>query len=594
MTATHLYPLLRDNARRYGARDAYRFDDGGRWKGVSWTDFLARIDRAADALLAHGVAEEAPIVIFAANSPEWSIIDFACQAVRAIPVPVHATSTPSVLRQIIDETGARVVFVGTPELAGVLRQSGAAAETVVVIKGETEGAIALDAFLRTADGRSFEDQRRAIETRMSTEDIWTIIYTSGTTGIVRGAVLPQRCVLFQIESHRTRLPNLGDTDASFCLLPLSHVFERTWTAAVFGWGMVNHYCEVTPEAVKLLATAQPTVLCVVPRVAEKIYDAVGQKIEAMPGPLQTMVRRLLAAAREANIMQSAGRTPGPWLRAQQALADRLVLRKVRDVFGGRLKHLVVGGAALNLEIHRFFLTAGVFVNLGYGLTETTATVASTILGQSAPGAVGLAIPGVEMRIGDEGEIQVRGPNVMRGYYKRPDDDAKVFTDDGWFRTGDMGEIDAQGTLRVTDRLKDLIKTSNGKYVAPQALEALMTTSPLIEQAAVVGDGRRTIGALLVPDLRRLEDVARRFGLSFSSHDELVRLPEVVAHVKQTVDDLLRDQAKHEQVRLITLLTQPFAIATGELTPTLKLRRKAIQERYEHLIATMFGERTPVA
>jgi len=246
----------------------------------------------------------------------------------------------------------------------------------------------------------------------------------------------------------------------------------------------------------------------------------------------------------------------------------------------------VGSAALSTEVHEFFNAAGLFINCGYGLTETTATVSSTPLGSSTPGSVGLALQGLEVRLGEEGEIQVQGPTVMQGYYRKPEATAEVFTPDGFFKTGDVGRFDARGFLHITDRLKDLIRTSTGKFVAPQYLEARMASCPLIEQAAVVGEGRSWLGALLVPDFSRLEEYARQIGLTHESREDLVVRPEIIAFVKQALDELLRDVARHERVQRIVLLAQPFTIQAGELTPTLKLRRKIIAERYREAIARM--------
>jgi len=581
LPATHYLSLLLENVRRFPDRAAYRVFRDEEWREVTWTAFIQRIRRVASALLHHGVADGELVAIFAPNSPEWTEVDLGCLAVRAVSVPIHATSSADALRQILDETSPRLAFVGDAEMATALLAT-AAVPTVVLLEGEHPGCLTLAEFLDVPD-RADWDARTAAA---SAQDLWTIIYTSGTTGEVRGAMLTQGNILHQIEAHRSRLPDLSDSDTSFCLLPLSHVFERGWTYIQYAWGMTQHYCRVNPQAIHLLRTARPSILCVVPRILEKMHMVIQDTLRKKSAPLQALLRRLVNVAMEVTRLRREGGRPTALQKMQHALADALVLKRVREVFGGRFKHCVVGSAALSNEVHDFFSAAGIFINCGYGLTETTATVSSTPLGCSTPGAVGRAMEGLEVRLGDESEIQVLGPTVMQGYYRKPEATAEVFTEDGYFRTGDVGRVDERGYLRITDRLKDLIRTSTGKFVAPQYLEARMASCPLIEQAAVVGEGRSWLGALLVPDFTRLEEYARQIGLAFKSREDLVGRPEIIAFVKKALDDLLRDVARHERVQRIVLLAQPFTIQAGEMTPTLKLRRKIIAERYRDAIARM--------
>ncbi len=574
--------ILQENCRRFASRDAYRVFRDGRWQGVSWTGFWERIGKVASALLHHGVAEQELVVLYAPNSPEWTEADLGCLAVRAVTVPIHATSSSAAVRQILEETSPRVAFVGNPELAEMLLAHAPKTPTVVLLEGEHPDCVTLQQFLEVPARADWDERLK----QATPEDLWTIVYTSGTTGEVRGAMLPQQSILFQIQSHRSRLPDLDHRDSSFCLLPLSHIFERGWTYIQYAWGMTQHYCKVDPQAIHLLRSARPSILCVVPRILEKVYSVVHETFNSKPAPIRGLVKRLVTLATETSRGRREGREPSAWQKVQLAMADALVFSKVRAVFGGRLKHCVVGSAALSTEVHEFFNAAGLFINCGYGLTETTATVSSTPLGSSTPGSVGLALQGLEVRLGEEGEIQVQGPTVMQGYYRKPEATAEVFTPDGFFKTGDVGRFDARGFLHITDRLKDLIRTSTGKFVAPQYLEARMASCPLIEQAAVVGEGRSWLGALLVPDFSRLEEYARQIGLTHESREDLVVRPEIIAFVKQALDELLRDVARHERVQRIVLLAQPFTIQAGELTPTLKLRRKIIAERYREAIARM--------
>lgn len=582
MAHTNIAAPILENVHRYGERTAYRLHRDGQWTSVSWADFGRRIGGVAAGLLQVGVQEGDAVAIMSANCPEWSWVDYACAGLKVLSVPIHATCTSETVDYILHQTKPVVAFAGTPTEVELIRQARCpSVRHIVLLRGSAPGAVSLQDFMADPRQATVELNERVHHT--SPDDLWTLVYTSGTTGVVRGAMLSHGNILFQVESHRARLANLGEEDSSFCLLPLSHVFERAWTTVQFSWGMTQHYCDVSPEAIALLAEAQPSILCLVPRVLEKIHRGIQDKFAQKPRAVQAFLKACLAAALEAWRLRRSGRKVPRLLQLQVAVADRLVLKKIRGIFGGRLKHCVVGGAALTPEIQEFFLAAGVFINAGYGLSETTATVASTILDRSTPGAVGLALPGVELRLGEDGEVQVRGGNVMKGYYGDPEATRAVFTEDGWFRTGDVGALDAAGVLCITDRLKDLIKTSTGKYVAPQFLEAKLASSPLIEQAAIIGEGRSRLGALLVPDFARLEELARRLGVAFQSHDELVRCPEIVEHVRKVLDEALHNVAKHEKVQQFALLSRPFTIQAGELTPTLKLRRKVILERYQELI-----------
>ena len=570
------------NVRKYGERQAYKVYREGGWQTVSWNEFWQHIGRVASALWAHNLGEEDFVALYAPNCPEWTEVDYACMAVKAVTVAVHATCSTEAVRQIFTETTPKLTFVGNPELAQKLLETAPEVGQVVLLEGEYPGCQTLEQFLEVPFRPDWN--KRVAETKDS--DLWTIVYTSGTTGEVRGAMLTHGNIVYQVERHRDRLPDVSDADSSFCMLPLSHIFERGWSSVQYCWGMTYHYCAPSPEIVKLLPEAKPAVICVVPRILEKIYAAIQEKFQSKPPAVRHFIEGLIEVGRQYQREIMAGRQPSWWLRMRQAVADRLVFSQVRQALGGHIKHLVVGSASLTPDVHEFFRACGIFINNGYGLTETTATISSTPLGRSQPGSVGLPMEGIEIRLGADNEIQVRGDSVMLGYYKKPEATRSVFTEDGFFRTGDVGQFTADGCLCITDRLKDLIRTSTGKYVAPQYLESRLALSPLIEQAAVVGEGRSWVGALLVPNFAKLEEYARKIGLHWASREDLVVCPEILTFVKKAIDDLLSDVAKHERVQRIALLTEAFTIQAGELTPTLKLRRKIILERYRDIIASM--------
>lgn len=581
---------LKKNAEKYGERQAYRVYRGGRWLEVSWKRFLYNIGLVASALLRESFGPDDFIALYAPNCPEWTEIDYGAMAAKVVTVTIHAACSKDAASQILEETRPRIVFVGSAELADTVFEVAPDTERAVIIDGEHPKCQSLADFLNVdlaADWDRLADTCRA-------EDLWTIVYTSGTTGEVRGAMLTYGNLCHQIEAHRDRLPDVNDNDASFCMLPLSHVFERGWSCIQYSWGMTYNYCKPSPEVVKLLPEAKPAVILVVPRILEKIYSAVYDKFAQKPKIIKKLIDKCVEAGCRYQEILLKGENPGFKEKLSNFIADQVVFKKIRAVFGGHIKHLVVGSASLTSKIHEFFRASGIFINNGYGLTETTATVSSTLLGRSVPGTVGLPMDGMEIRLGEDNEIQVKGPNVMQGYYKKPEATKSVFTEDGFFRTGDVGVFEPNGYLRITDRIKDLIRTSTGKYVAPQYLESRLAMSPLIEQAAVVGEGRSWVGALLVPNFAKLEEYAERIGFSFSSWEDLAVCPEIISFVKKTIDDLLADVAKHERVQRIALLTRPFTIQAGELTPTFKLRRRIIMEHYRDIIAAMDSWEAPKA
>mgnify|MGYP004463679607 FL=1 len=570
------------NAEKYKERSAYEVYRDDHWEKVSWTQFLTNISKAASAVLNFGLAPDDLVAVYAPNCPQWHEIDYGCMAAKAVTVAVHATCSVEAVRQIFTETAPKLTFVGNAELADLLFGAVENPGHVVIIEGEHPKCQKYSDFVNV----EVRPDWSAKVANTKADDLWTIVYTSGTTGAVRGAMLTHGNIVYQILRHRDRLPDLTDQDRSFCMLPLSHVFERGWSAIQYTWGMTYYYCKPSPEIIRLLPYAAPSVICVVPRILEKIYTAIHEKFAQRSKAMQGIVDKCVKVGCQYQKELLEGKKPGLWLRMRNKVADKLVFSKVRHVFGGHIKHLVVGSASLTASVHEFFRACGIFINNGYGMTETTATISSTPVGRSVPGMVGLPMEGIEIRLGKDNEIQVRGDSVMVGYYKKPEETKASFTEDGFFRTGDVGCFAPNGYLCITDRIKDMIRTSTGKYVAPQYLESRLALSPLIEQAAIIGEGRSWVGALLVPNFAKLEEYAKKIGLAFSSKEELVGYPEIVNFVKSTIDDLLSDVAKHERIQRIALLTHPFTIQSGELTPTLKLRRKIILERYHDLIASM--------
>ncbi|MDO9693194.1 MAG: long-chain fatty acid--CoA ligase [Candidatus Latescibacteria bacterium] len=579
---------IRDRARGRGARVAMRHKSDGRWLEITYAELDATVERIAAGLVRLGVTPGDRVALYAPNMPAWTLCDLAVLSVGAVTVPVYATSTAEQLAAIVEDSGARVLVAGTPQEA-VTAAGVAAGRTLILCEGEAPaqapGAIALATLAAAAiePGTAAELRRR--EAAASDDDLASIIYTSGTTGDPKGVLLTHANFRCQFASLDRRF-ELGPDDHSLCFLPLSHVYERAWSYYVYFKGARNSFVADPKQVVAYLAEVRPTAMVSAPRLYEKVHTAVHEKIARAPRLRRTLFHW---AVRTGGAYQAAdrGRRAGPGLKLRHAVADRLVLRKIRDLMGGPKSVLSAGGAPLSSDIENFFLAAGLLICQGYGLTETAPMITCNAPGAWRFGTVGKPIDGVEVRIADDGEILVRGPNVTAGYHNRPAETAAALRD-GWLHTGDIGHLDADGYLVVTDRIKDLIVTSTGKKVAPQRIEMLVGGDHFIDQLAVVGDRRQYVSALVVPAFEALKAWALEKRIAFRDHEDLIGKPEVVQLMEERIRSRSQQLAPFETIRKFTLLARQFTQQTGEITPTLKVRRKVIAEKYRHLIDRMYN------
>jgi long-chain acyl-CoA synthetase len=592
MAPFHLARELNGRILKYGDRTAMRYRHDGHWRELSWTDLGRQIRMAAQGLLALGVREGERVGIFSSNRPEWTIADCAILSLRAVSVPFYATSTAKQVQYIVDEAEVGVIFVGGQGPYDTLCNlaPSAKAKRVIVfddgvdLRGRTD-AVRFRDFLesgRSAGGDDELDQRLA---EASPEDLATLIYTSGTTGEPKGVILHHRTFQHCFEGHVKRL-EVSDRDVSLCFLPLSHIFERAWTHFALNQGMVVAYCDDTARIVECLQEVRPTIMCAVPRFYEKIYATIFEKLEGATASKRRLFHWAIGTGWQVFLLKNGRKPIPPLLKFRHRIAEALVLKKLRGIVGGRIRFFPCAGAPLSQKIEEFFHAAGIPIAYGYGLTETCATVTCHESFHARPGTVGKPIPGVEVRIAQDGEILVRGETVTKGYYRKPEATAEAFTADGWFRTGDAGVLD-DGYLTITDRIKDLMKTSGGKYIAPQLIETLIGNDYYVEQVSVVGDQRQYVTALIVPSFTALEEYARKKGIPFASREELIRHPEVIRLYEERIRENTLDLAPYEMVRKFTLLPRPFTQEAGEMTPTMKLKRKVINQHYGDLIETMY-------
>jgi long-chain acyl-CoA synthetase len=584
----HLIRLIRQRIAETPNHVAMRRPEGGRWPGMTFRELGARVDAVASWLIQAGVAPVDRVAIIGQNSPEWSIADLATMSVGAIPVPIYTTSTPAQVAHIVRDAGARVAFAGAADqyskLAGI-RGPGAPLSRVVVF----DETVPLDGedscYLRDALAQPLSPEVAARGAAASVHDIATIIYTSGTTGEPKGVVLTFDNLASQFEAVDAFF-RVTPGDRSLCFLPLSHAYERTWTFYVLIKGAQNYYLDDPKRVIDAMREVRPTCMVSVPRLYEKIYATARHRATHGPGYKRRLFDWAIGVGREHAYAKKDGRTVGPWLAARHAVADRLVLHKIRDIVGGPKNFFSAGGAALSSVIEEFFFASGLLICQGYGLTETSPMITCNRPGDFKFGTVGKVIPGCQVRIAPDGEILARGRNITTGYFNRPRETSEAI-EDGWLKTGDIGDFDADGFLRITDRKKDLIITSGGKNIAPSRIESVIGQDYYIEQVAAVGDGKHYLSALVVPQFEALEEWARERGYTFESVRAMVKDARIVQFISERIEQQQSVLAHHERVKRFALLTERFSQAGGEITPTLKNIRSAIAAKYEHLIKEMY-------
>ena len=584
--------FFRQQSALRGARPALKACEGG--AVTTWAELGRRMDLVARGLIRLGHRPGGMVGLCSRNMPEWTQADLGILAARGVTVPLYPTSNLEQARFILRDAGIRILFIGERaqlELGLALLDQGEIDHLVALDPGFEPGpgarVMTFEALLALdADGAAGPEAQARIE-GLAQEDLFTLVYTSGTTGDPKGVMLDHANLGAAMKLHDRRL-SLGPDDVSLCMLPLCHIFERAWTYYVLYRGALNVYLRDPQTVVKAIGEVRPTLMCSVPRVYEKAYAGIHGKVAKASWPMRKLFDWALVRGHRVLALRQQGLRPGPVLTASHRVADLLVFRKLRGLFGGRCRFLPVAGASLADDVNLFFQAVGLNLKYGYGLSETCATVSCFPDGPPAVGTIGRPLEGLEVRLGEENEIEVKGPTIMRGYFNRPDETAKVMTEDGFLRTGDAGGLDAAGNLVFTERLKELMKTSNGQYVAPQRVEGTLGKDAFIEQVAIIADSRNFVSALIVPYFDQLEEHARAMGVTWRSQAELLRNSSVVEFFENRIEQLQKGLAKYEQVKKFTLLPRPFSMDLGEITPTLKLRRKSIEKAFQAEIEAMYS------
>lgn len=597
----HFAELIHRQAEKYGNRTALKHRDNatGKWLKISWREFSDKVMLTAKAMAEFGIKVQENIGVYSQNMPQCLYTDFGAYGNRVVSIPMYATNSPGQIEYIINDAKIRTLFVGEQlqyNNAFKVQKDSKYLERLVVfdpavkMNPEDKTSIYFDDFLRLGDNAHAESTVKIRMTEAVPEDLATIIYTSGTTGESKGVMLPHSCYLEAMRIHDVRLPLVTDKDLSMSFLPMTHIFEKAWCYYCLHKGVTIAINQDPKMIQKTLPEVHPTLMCNVPRFWEKVYAGVHEKINSASPAMKKIFLDAIETGRKYNLEYKNKGIPAPCsLKLKFQFYNKTVFTLLKKVLGiERGRFFPVAGAPLSDTINEFLQSVNIPIAYGYGLSETTATVCFYPEIGFQFGSIGEVMPGVQVKIDPRNnEILVKGKTVMSGYYNKPEETRKAFTEDGFFRTGDAGRLEGN-TLFFTERIKDLYKTSNGKYIAPQAIEMVMSGDNYIEQIAVIGDQRKFVSALIVPAYPLLEKYAGEKGISFESREELVKNKDIIRFIEARVEEHQKNLASYEKIKRFTLLPEPFMMGC-ELTDTLKLRRPVVLQKYATEIEAMYEE-----
>ncbi len=597
----HLAVLIHEQAKQYADREVLIYKDfgGQQWKSMSWNQFSDTVKQVSNAMLNLGIKVQENIGIFSQNSVQYLFCDFGAWGIRAVTIPFYATSSEQQIQFMITDARVRILFVGEQEQYDKAHRVQATCHTLeriiifdrgVRIAEEDTTAMYFDDFLRQGESLPRQAEVEALQQQASMDDLANILYTSGTTGDSKGVMLTCGQYHAAFEANYKCVP-VTDKDRVLNFLPFTHIFEKAWKILCLTVGarlIVNTYPQQVQQAMR---EQHPTCMSSVPRFWEKVYQGVQEKIDSSSAVQRKIFQHAISVGKRHNIdYLSKGKKPSLALHLEYEMLNKTIFSLVRKELGLENAHFFpTAGAAVNPVIEEFIHSIGITMDVGYGLTESLATVSCNHIGEPwTVGSVGIPIEGLSVKISDEGEVLLKGPTITRGYYNRDDLTKAAFTDDGYFRTGDSGYM-KDGELFLKERIKDLFKTSNGKYIAPQMIESKIIVDKYIDQIAIIADQRKFVSALIIPVYPLLEEYAREHGIKFDSREDLCQNTQIHNMMMERIDTLQQQLAHYEQVKRFTLLPHAFSMERGELTNTLKIKRRVLNENYKREIDKMYEE-----
>ena len=601
MSQTRFSVLIHQQAKKYGERVALKHRDykTNTWIPTTWNQFSEAVKTVSNALIEWGVEVQENIGVFTQNKPESLFVDFGAFGVRAVTVPLYATSSEAQVHYILEDAQIRYLFVGEQQQYDVAFRVMALSSSLkrivvfdrdVKLDPRDETTIYMDDFLAMAKNypHQAEVDKRTAESQK--EDLMNILYTSGTTGESKGVMLSHAGYEAVMDAHCDRFPGLGERDVVINFLPFTHVFERAWSCWCLCVGAELNI-NLRPQDIQTtIKEVRPTAMCSVPRFWEKVYAGVQEVINGATGVKKTLMQDAIKVGREHNVNYVCkGLTPPMWLHLKYKFYEKTIYSVLKKTIGlDRGAFFPTAGAAIPPAVQEFVLSVGINMVAGYGLTESLATVSCENHFDHEVGSVGKLMPHMQVKLGENNEILLKGPAITKGYYKKEAATKAAFTEDGWFRTGDAGYV-KDGFLFLTERIKDLFKTSNGKYIAPQAIETKMVVDRYIDQISIIADERKFVAALIVPDYKLVEKYAADKGIQYASMAELLKHEAIMSLFRERIDTLQQQFAHYEQIKKFTLLPEPFSMAKGELTNTLKIKRSVLNKNYAAEIEAMYAE-----
>ena len=601
MSQTRFSVLIHQQAKKYGDRVALKHRDykTNTWIPITWNQFSETVFTVSNALIEMGVNVQENIGVFTQNKPESLFMDFGAFGVRAVTVPLYATSSEAQVHYILEDAQIRYLFVGEQQQYDVAFRVMALSTTLkqiivfdrdVKLDARDETTIYMDEFLAKGKARQHQAEVEKRTSESDTSDLMNILYTSGTTGESKGVMLDHAGYESVMDAHCERFPDLGENDVVINFLPFTHVFERAWSCWCLCVGAELNI-NLRPQDIQMtIKEVRPTAMCSVPRFWEKVYAGVNEVIAGATGVKKTLMQDAIKVGREHNVNYVCkGKTPPVWLHLKYKFYEKTIYSVLKKTLGlDRGAFFPTAGAAIPPAVQEFVLSVGINMVAGYGLTESVATVSCENNFDHEIGSVGKLMPHMQVKFGENNEILLKGPAITKGYYKKEAATKTAFTEDGWFRTGDAGYM-KDDFLFLTERIKDLFKTSNGKYIAPQAIETKMVVDRYIDQISIIADERKFVAALIVPDYKLVEQFAADKGIQYASMAELLKHEAVMSLFKERIDTLQQQFAHYEQIKKFTLLPEPFSMAKGELTNTLKIKRSVLNKNYAAEIEAMYAE-----